>query len=62
MGSHSGPGLIMDMNLSDLFQGGQTAVALYLAIQIRGILNNHEIRISALEQNRRPKRKAKARK
>jgi hypothetical protein len=41
-----------DITLGDAFQGGATAVAMYLAIQIKGLLTNHEIRITALETRR----------
>ena len=56
-----------DMTFSDMIQGGGAMIALYLAIQIRGmalanqaLLRSHEDRITLLEDNSatasRPKR------
>lgn len=50
-------------SLSTLIQGGSGVVALYLAVQIKRVLDNHETRITALEAshasgtNRKPSRK-----
>ena len=42
----------MDLDIGQAVQGGCGLVALYLAMQIRGVLKNHEIRITTLETKR----------
>lgn len=40
---------MLGVDLGDIIQGGSGLVALYLAIQIKAVLANHEARITKLE-------------
>lgn len=51
-----------DIDWGTLVQGGSGLIALYLAIQIKGVLANHEARITTLEAtNDSPRRRSRSR-
>lgn len=55
--------IIPDIDWGQVVNGGAGLVSLYLATQIRRVVQNHEVRIHALESKRskskKPKRKSK---
>lgn len=53
--------MFADVDWGQVVNGGAGLISLYLATQIRMVIKNHEIRIYALENKKKPKRK-KARK
>ena len=48
----------MDVDVGQLIQGGSGLVALYLAVQIKRVLDNHEVRLTSLEATRSSNRNA----
>lgn len=50
---------MMDIDWGQIVNGGAGLISVYLATQIKSVLRNHDVRITALERRRARAKKAK---